>query len=116
LSFLVLDEHPEDHWIRDYGPIPMIDKDNGDVSFINMRHEGHEDHPNAEDFPKNYADEIGADYYDMEDDGDWFTLEGGHKFVEGSGIFYTTEYLYELNVRVKFLVMNNIDHMKKTQF
>jgi len=97
VEFLFLDEHPEDHWIRDYGPIPIIDQDSGEVSFLNARHTRHEDQSNADNFPKNYADELGADCYDMEDDGDWFILEGGHKFVEESGIFYTTEYLYELN-------------------
>jgi len=94
----IIDDHPEDHWIRDYGPIPMIDRDSGDISYINTRHTRHENHTNAEAFPQNYADEIDADLYDMKNnEGDWFTLEGGQKFLEGSGVFYTTEYLYELN-------------------
>jgi len=97
VEILILDEHPEDHWIRDYGPVPIIDKESGEVSFINMRHTRHENQSNADNFPQNYAEEIDADCHDMEDDGDWFNFEGGHKFIESSGIFYTTEYLYELN-------------------
>ncbi len=88
---------PEAHWIRDYGPIPLIDEESGELSFVNAEYFRAGSMPNANEFPRNYADEIGIDHYDMEEDGDWFVIDGGHKFVEGSGVLYTTDDVYEQN-------------------
>ncbi len=98
VEFTVMgDDTPTVHWIRDYGPMPIVHQDTGEVSFINVNYAWDEaDRPEENQFVHNYADVIGVDVYDMEEDGD-ITLDGGHKFVEGSGIFYTTDDVYNQN-------------------
>ncbi len=98
VSTVVVDT--DSHWIRDYGPMPIVDKDDGEVSFLNMEYAGADGRPDDNEFPRNYGDEIGVDYHDVEEDGEWFTIDGGHKFVEGSGILYTTDDVYDINTNI----------------
>ncbi|MEF8836055.1 MAG: agmatine deiminase family protein, partial [Candidatus Thermoplasmatota archaeon] len=96
----VVMNHDYVHWIRDYGPVSMINKTTGNVSFINMKYTRTETKGRYEEnkFPREYGNKTGVDYHDMKNEsGDWFTLDGGHKFIEGSGIFYTTNDAYDRN-------------------
>lgn len=83
-------------WVRDYGGVPMIDEDTGELFILNPLYHAL-DREIANDFPINYAQAKGVDVFDMQDEEDtWFMMDGGHKFVKYAGYFYATKDIYEL--------------------
>ncbi len=83
-------------WMRDYGPISIIDKTSGELSFVNMMYDRW-NRWEDDAFPWRYANEIEVDCYSMTDGDNWFRLEGGNLMVDGAGIFYTTDRCFEQN-------------------
>ncbi len=83
-------------WMRDYGPISIIDKTTGELSFVNMMYDRW-NRWEDDAFPWRYAEEIEVDCYSMTDGDNWFRLEGGNLMVDGAGIFYTTDRCFEQN-------------------
>lgn len=84
-------------WVRDYGPISIIDTKNGQLEFVDMKYDRYgriED----DNFPWRFAKSNGIVWYNMTDGTRWLRLEGGNFMVDGAGIFYTTNRIFEQNL------------------
>ncbi len=83
-------------WIRDYGPISVVDVSSGTTEFINMMYDrfGRWD---DDAFPWRYAKANGITWYNMSDGSKWLRLEGGNYMVDGAGIEYSTNRIFEQN-------------------
>ncbi len=83
-------------WIRDYGPISIEDVSSGDIEYVNMMY----DRFNRWDddaFPWRYAKSNGIEWYNMSNGSSWLRLEGGNFLVDGAGIEYSTNRIFEQN-------------------
>jgi len=89
--------HTDTGWIRDYGPISITDRTTGEMSFVNMRYRRHNQRPNDDAFPQNYASLKGVDNYDTTDGNNWLSNDGGNFIVDGAGFFYGTDAIFDYN-------------------
>ncbi len=83
-------------WMRDYGPISIINESNGELSFVNMMYDRY-DRWEDDKFPWRYGQANSIEWFNMTDSERWFRLEGGNLIVDGAGIFYTTDRGFEQN-------------------
>lgn len=94
VSFFIVNTDAK--WMRDYGPISVMDETNGTQEFVNMMYDRY-DRWEDDAFPWRYSLRNGIKWYNMSDGTDWFRLEGGNFMIDGAGIFYTTDRCYEQN-------------------
>ena len=83
-------------WIRDYGPISIEDVSNGDIEYMNMMYDRY-NRWDDDAFPWKYAKSNGVVWYNMTNGSSWLRLEGGNFLVDGAGIEYSTNRIFEQN-------------------
>ncbi len=83
-------------WIRDYGPISIEDVSSGDIEYVNMMYDRF-NRWNDDAFPWRYAKSNNVAWYNMSNGSSWLRLEGGNFLVDGAGIEYSTNRIFEQN-------------------